>query len=611
MSTGTALPEALRPWHPWLDWFEPELAEALGALLQRMQPLLGRFRGQVRSGPPEPDGLDDLRRRGRYERLLTTEWLLADELPDEFLRRAASSEHLFLAPRPRARQTEKGIVAIFDAGPLQLGAPRLGHLALWILLARRAAQTGSALQWGVLQAPGRLHDAQDRRQLQALMRSRSFSLAEAGHAEAWRAALAALAHPPGESWLIGAQRAEQPASACWTSHRVRLSRAVEGGVLEVALAEKAGVRRAQLPLPPVQAAVQLLRGEFEQALAVGAHQHHDGRLSLHRPPVISVSGRHVAVPLLDGAGVVTFAVPQPKQAKPGKIGHQRWFRSAEPLAMAFGGKKLGALLTLGQGFALWGIASRSFEFDEGQAFSGPPGLGKWLPMAWLRHNGHERVCLLDQGGRLLAWSELPGHFHGAPKLVEGNVLCISQWADDGLVYVVRRSGRLMLCRYGVHDGPSTMMPMGDAPEGTKVLLAGGALWRRALGGCAVRLDEQGGWENWRLHVPDRSYAGPYGEHPKAWQTFELRAHGALALFHDTTRQRFALLGLSPDRTGLILHSAGRAETVYVAPKRIEKISVCPNTGLAAMLTVHRQLILYAVRERALRAVFHGTGGGDG
>ena len=132
------LPDALRPWSTWLAPLDATLALALGALLVSLEPLLGTPRGALVDGEREPDGLGDLSRRGPYHRLLATEWALADEVPDEFLRRAASHEHLFLAPRMVSRRHGASLVAVFDAGPAQWGGPRLAHLALWILLARRA-----------------------------------------------------------------------------------------------------------------------------------------------------------------------------------------------------------------------------------------------------------------------------------------------------------------------------------------------------------------------------------------------------------------------------------------------------------------------------------------
>ena len=47
------------------------------------------------AGDGEPDGYDGIASRGIYERLVTSEWLLADEEPDEFDRRAAMGEHTF------------------------------------------------------------------------------------------------------------------------------------------------------------------------------------------------------------------------------------------------------------------------------------------------------------------------------------------------------------------------------------------------------------------------------------------------------------------------------------------------------------------------------------
>ncbi|SFQ15249.1 hypothetical protein SAMN05443579_12524 [Variovorax sp. PDC80] len=617
---ATELPEALRPWHPWLAWFAPELTGELGALLQRMQPLLGRFRGQVKATAPEFDGLDDLRRRGRYERLLATEWLLADELPDEFLRRAASSEHLFLAPRPRAREAEKGIVALFDAGPLQWGAPRLGQLALWILLARRAAQTGSLLQWGTLQQPGVLRDAQDAKQLRALLLGRSFVPADAAQAAAWRLALEKLERAPGECWLIGEAAVDPPAAERWTSHRVRLRRAVQGDVLEVSLSDVAGVRHAQLPLPATKAAVRLLKGEFAPSPPKDLHQRHRARVSLQRPPVIGWQGRHVAVPLLDQPGAAVYFVPQQGQKKAGKIGHQHWRDQAAPLALAFGGKRLGGVLNSEAAMYFWQVPGLAaiVEAQEEDRLSAPPGLGVWLPMAWLRHRGVQKVCLLDRAGRLVSWTaraaSRPKPEEASPALVERSVLCISQWADDALVYVARRSGQLMLCRLSVDTGPATVLPIGTAPEDTRVFLAGGRHWRLGLGACAVRLsaDDGGeGRERWRIHAPNPDYRGPYREHPHAWHAFEIGAHKAIALIFDAHRGRFAMTGLSSDRSALVLHSSAGAETVYHAPERIEKIAVCPNTGLAAMLTLHRQLILFDLSLRVLLGFFHAEGGANG
>src|SRR5687767_3679796 len=117
------VPEALAPWRPWLDWFDADVVDLLGDLLLRLHPMLGAFRMRALGGVVEPEGIDDLRRRGQYERLLLSEWALADEAPEEFDRRAAGGEHLFLSPKLVAREADALTVAVFDTGPGQLGAP--------------------------------------------------------------------------------------------------------------------------------------------------------------------------------------------------------------------------------------------------------------------------------------------------------------------------------------------------------------------------------------------------------------------------------------------------------------------------------------------------------
>lgn len=615
MSTTTELPDALKPWSPWLAWFAPEMAAELGALVQRMQPLLGRFRGQTRGGVPEPDGLDDLRRRGPYERLLATEWLLADELPDEFLRRAASSEHLFLAPRPRAREAEKSIVAIFDAGPRQFGAPRLGQLALWILLARRAEQIGGVFQWGVLQLPGGLDGADDVRQLRSLLKARDFDVGTSAHVSAWREVLAEMEHAPGESWLVGSASAEQAVDERWTSHRVCLQRAVLGDVLDVSLSDRGGLRRAQLPLPSAKVGVPLLRGEFTQRAPDTLHRRHSGRISLQRPPIISPSGTHVAVQLLDEPGLLVFVVPGAKQRKAAKPKYQYWGQALVPLAVMLLGKRTGALLSHERSMYFWQVPGLgNFAAPDAEEFRAPPGLAVWLPSAWLHDRQHQRVCMIDRDSKLVIWNMTPGvrpdPEAGAPTLVESKVVGMLQWSELGVVYAAVHDNQLVLRRLGATDGPESVRVICTPVAETRVLFANGWQWRSGLGGMALRVATEP-HDVWRIHQPDpASVGGQHGRYPQKWKTFEIRAPRALALIDDSTHGRYALLSLSPSLDGLDLHAQNGTETIYKAPERIEKISVCPCTGLAVMLTVHKKIIVYAVPQRALRAVLHGEGASD-
>ncbi len=137
------LPRALMPWAEWLDLFPAELIAPIGELIRRLDMAIGPLHAKGQPGQDEPNGFDGIARRGDYDRLLLSEWLLADEAPDEFLRRATMNEHVFLEPARIAPAGARCSVALFDAGPNQLGAPRLAHLAALIVLARRAQAIGA------------------------------------------------------------------------------------------------------------------------------------------------------------------------------------------------------------------------------------------------------------------------------------------------------------------------------------------------------------------------------------------------------------------------------------------------------------------------------------
>lgn len=149
---SSELPPGLRPWAESLAFLTVEAALHLGPLVRRIDTLVRRHdAGDAERG--EPDGYGGLSTRGQPEQLLLSEWLLADELPMEFLRRAASRELLYVRPVARASRPRGKVAVLFDAGPDQLGAARLVQLAALVVLHRRALARGTGLVVGVLGEP--------------------------------------------------------------------------------------------------------------------------------------------------------------------------------------------------------------------------------------------------------------------------------------------------------------------------------------------------------------------------------------------------------------------------------------------------------------------------
>jgi hypothetical protein len=243
----------LRAWARSMELIAPELIEPVALAASELHAMVGplRPRGARRGG--EPNGFKGLARRGSYDRLLLSEWAMLDEAPDEFLRRAIASEHAFyeLDHQQPARSMEVRLV--LDAGPTQLGIPRLGQLAALLLLVRRAMLARATIRWSVAQAPAMVWDTLDRRAIAHLLEARSIAPFE----------LPDLSEEPvpDELWVIG-----PPPSSSWANARVltlceRLT--PDGEVLEASSLDLHGALRTRaLSLPPPVVRRRLITNPF-------------------------------------------------------------------------------------------------------------------------------------------------------------------------------------------------------------------------------------------------------------------------------------------------------------------------------------------------------------
>jgi hypothetical protein len=248
------LPRHLSPWAEELALFPEDIALSIGAVVSRLQSIVGGLES-AHAGTGEPDGYDGIGRRGPYERLLASEWLLHDEAPDEFLRRVVASEHAFLSRAFGQKAAGRRSVALFDAGLDQLGAPRIAHLALLILLARRAARQGASFEWGVFQ-DGTLHAGVSESTILELLRARSTRRTSNADIERWMAIVGSA--PLSELWCIGHRRVA--AAERHGARTITVADVLEPGPQRIEVASRG--KRAILDLPPAKDAVRLLRDPF-------------------------------------------------------------------------------------------------------------------------------------------------------------------------------------------------------------------------------------------------------------------------------------------------------------------------------------------------------------
>jgi hypothetical protein len=264
----TELPRALAPWAEKLALFPRDIALALAPLLPRLHGVLGAS-GRSPGESGEPDGYDGIARRGTYERLLASEWLLLSEIPDEFLRRVAAGEHAFLRLARRPPSAGRHGVVLFDAGPDQLGAPRIAHLAALIVLAARLEQNKGTLLWGVLQDEiSRFRLGINKASLQGLFHSRSPRPVETGDLDRWLAA--PHVGSASERWLVAAEDLRLAALRASTS-ALLVAEIPELGARRVHVtvcpAGPSRQRTVVLDLPPERECVRLLRDPFGLAVS--------------------------------------------------------------------------------------------------------------------------------------------------------------------------------------------------------------------------------------------------------------------------------------------------------------------------------------------------------
>ncbi len=171
---------------------------------------------------------------------------------------------------PRAAPAGQTLVALFDAGPGQIGTPRIAQIAAWLALARRAGEVGAQFAWGILQDPeAALFLGVGEDGFRRLLGSRTPREAVDAQFAAWRSRLEER-RDLAEIWMAASPRLGLPPAvpgAAWLqisdafepgSRRVRVTlRRGDGGASERLLEppdDAVGVRllRAAGPLRPTE-----------------------------------------------------------------------------------------------------------------------------------------------------------------------------------------------------------------------------------------------------------------------------------------------------------------------------------------------------------------------
>jgi len=320
----STLPPDLASWSGLLEALPVELALAIGPWLKRLSVAVGPLRRRVAGLTGDVDGFDGIGRCGNAEHMLASEWLLMDEVPMEFLRRAVQGELSYLQLARHEPVAGGRCIALFDAGPDQIGAPRLAQLALLIVLARRAESAGADFGWGLAQASEKiLITGVSPREIEALLAGRSVRSVAPEDVRAWSEV---LPRAPDELWWIGAPRGSSRGALEVAQRRMlpnvlrietmdRLEPGARGVSVRLHSSASAGaVQEVDLALPAERKAVRLLRDPY--GIVRGPLLRSGHAITGARDWLFSANGRRLFIATGDGSVLQFFIPNSPREQVP-------------------------------------------------------------------------------------------------------------------------------------------------------------------------------------------------------------------------------------------------------------------------------------------------------
>ena len=588
------LPPTLAQWAPYLKLFPEELSLALKPIVQRVSMLIGSPQPRLNESEGEPDGFDGLNRRGTYERLLLSEWMLADELEDEFMRRAVMGEHLFLN---RARSSPMGTrasLALFDAGPSQLGSPRIAHIAALIVLANRADSAGSSFSWGVLQHPETpAYRDVNASNIKTLLEARSHCEVSDTQVVAWEEQLVTWSGL-NDVWLIGGKRLSRIQTERRSS-RLYVEDLLDPDKRELKLScnsASGSLSEVTLELPSNKIGTRILRDPFATAvpdIQKTAAPYTGSSL------LFDMTGRKLFT-RTGKASVTAFNVPNSPRAGAGRPRsyHTRMWRS-----VCAAGK-------VGRAIALISPEERfvHLEYCRQAPVKLPPGYytgynsnvfftptaddGPLMPCFSLPWDGE--IAVVDGAGSLFRISPLKGGskyvrsrpLEGTVHLIATEVLAVNV-SNSRLVYVGREwpDDKFRIVSIGEEIARTTTVQEKalSAYFGPPSKLAGPKFGLLALEETESEWLVISGEGQKVLEKPDRA-----------------KVFGVLGDERSNTEP--GLLALEEDRQTLTLNGRNWQKEILRAHAPVKHIALCQREPNIAYSTVDGEVVIYSVEHRA-------------
>lgn len=588
------LPPSLAPWARYLNIFPEEVSLSLGPMIQRVSMLIGSPQPRLNE-EGEPDGFDGLKRRGTYERLLLSEWMLADELEDEFMRRAVMGEHLFLNRAHSSPVGTRSSLALFDAGPSQIGSPRIAHIAALIVLANRADSARSSFSWGVLQQPETpVFREVNAGNIMTLLGARSHCEVSDTQVAAWEEQLATWSGLD-DVWLIGGNRLSRIQTEKRSS-RLYVEDILEPDKRELRLSctgASGSLSEITLELPKNNISTRLLRDPF--AAAVPEIQKTAASTYKGSGLLFDMTGTKLFTRTAKW-GVTAFNVPNSPRAgtgRPRSYHTRKW----QPVCAAGRVGRAIALISCDDRFVHLEYCRQApnklppgdYTGYNGNVFFTPPADdGPLMPCFSLPWDGD--MAAIDGVGSLFQFKRIQGepkfigsrHLSGTIGLVATGVLAVNI-QNSRLVYAGREWPDDQFRIVSIGNGIQRITPVVDEPL-------------RAFFGPLSKLDhpefgllalEQTEFQWLVISVKgEKDLVKPYGA----------KVFGVM--IDERSVAEPGLLALEDDLQTVSLNGRNWRKEILRGHARIEHMALCQREPYIAYSTVDGEIVIYSMHHRA-------------
>ena len=576
------LPKPFQAWQHWLSRFDENLQPIIADLLLQFNFFIGSISESQCSKQLSSDS-SDLQKRGKYEHLLTTEWLIAQEEPDEFIRRAANNEHLFLTPAYEKPKANGVIIALFDCGLLQLGMPRVAHLILMILFDIRAHNLNSQFYWGILQSNSELMLFSGIEDLKLLLKNRTMNCLDTKHLDYWKDYLKQSELLYDECWIIG----NNFSKVDFATHKISINRLISKFTnLSVDMTNNKISNHFELKLPNEVICAKMLSGLFESGsnyAVINEQSYLPLNANLHLD--ISPNSNHVLVFNSENNKICFITINDIlSQRQVCRV--KNYSLKSHVLGLDIQGKHIVALYQENQKYYLWGSDIPKRELSEEININAINQLSYFL---YLYGDHNPKLLYIDEHQSLYSvyWINYYGDILNSQHEIAKNVIVLFKLSEKQACYIYQDDQEQFCITGYALNHLSYYLSIKKINENLQYFISSENLWLTGFGHLAVGFEHQ-----WQVFVDENSYVEVTT--PLEWQVF--------GFFYDNHEDKINFLIIDKDKKQVALFDYLNHK-IDVCFKSSYKIILYHYNSLAQSFSVimdNGELILYSLKTQSIR-----------